>query len=84
VFIPKPGRNSYNVPRDYRPFSRTPFLLKTMERLVDRQLRDKSLALVPLHRNQDAYQAGNSVETNLHQLVVRVEKALDQQHGVFS
>jgi hypothetical protein len=55
-----------------------------MERLVDRQLRDKSLALVPLHRNQDAYQAGNSVETNLHQLVVRVEKALDQQHGVFS
>jgi hypothetical protein len=34
---------------------------------------------VPLHPNQHAYQAGKLVETALHQLVVRVEKALDQQ-----
>jgi hypothetical protein len=32
-----------------------------------------------LHPNQHAYQAGKSVETSLHRLVVRVEKALDQQ-----
>jgi hypothetical protein len=50
-----------------------------MERLVDRYLRDDTLALVPLHSNQHAYQAGKSVETSLHQLVVQVEKALDQQ-----
>jgi hypothetical protein len=79
VFIPKPGRNSYSGPRDYRPISLTSFLHKTMERLVDRYLRDETLALVPLHSNQHAYQAGKSVETALHQLVVRVEKALDQQ-----
>jgi len=45
-----------------------------------------ALALVPLHPNQHAYQAGKSVETALHQLMVRVEKALDQQEiasGVF-
>ena len=36
VFIPKPGRNSYSGPIDYRPISLTSFLLKTMERLVDR------------------------------------------------
>jgi len=57
-----------------------------MERLVDRFLRDEILALQPLHPNQHAYQAGKSVETALHQLVVRVEKALDQQEialGVF-
>jgi hypothetical protein len=35
------------------------------------------LAIVPLHPNQHAYQAGKSVETALHQLVW-VEKALDQ------
>jgi hypothetical protein len=35
----------------------------------------------PLHPNQHAYQSGKSVETALHQLVVRVEKALDQQEG---
>jgi hypothetical protein len=50
-----------------------------MDRLVDRYLRDEALALVPLHPNQHAYQAGKSVETVLHQFVVRVEKALDQQ-----
>jgi hypothetical protein len=50
-----------------------------MERLVDKYLRDEALALVPLHPNQHAYPAGKSVETALHQLVVRVEKSLDQQ-----
>jgi hypothetical protein len=79
VFIPKPGRNSYSGPRDYRPISPTSFLLKTMERLVDGYLRYETLALVPLYSNQHAYPAGKSVETALHQLVVRVEKALDQQ-----
>jgi hypothetical protein len=39
-----------------------------------------------LHPNQHAHQAGKSVDTALHQLVVRVEKVLDQQEtalGVF-
>jgi hypothetical protein len=78
VFIPKLGRNSYTRPRDFRPISLTLFLFKTMERLVDRYLRDGALALRPLHPNQQ--------ETALHQLVVRVEKVLDQQEialGVF-
>jgi hypothetical protein len=54
-------------------------LLKTTERLVDRYLRDETLAFKPLHPNQHAYQTGKSVDTALHQLVVRVEKALDQR-----
>jgi len=57
-----------------------------MERLVYRFIRDETLAFLPLHPNQHAYQAGKSVETALHQLVVRVEKAFDQQEivlGVF-
>jgi len=70
VFIPKPGRSSYCGPRDFRPISLTSFLLKTMERLVDRFLRDEILALQPLHPNQLAYQAGKSVEMALQQLVV--------------
>jgi hypothetical protein len=53
--------------------------LKTLERLVDRFLRDEILVSKPLHPNQHAYQAAKSVEMALHQLVVRVEKALDQQ-----
>jgi len=53
-----------------------------MEILVDRILRNEILVLKPLHPNQHANQAGKSVETALHQLVVRVEKALDQQEIV--
>ena len=86
VFIPKPGRNSYCGPRDFRHISLTMFLLKTLERLVDRFLRHEILVLKPLHPNQHAYQAGKSVETAIHQLVVRVEKVFDQQEitlGVF-
>ena len=86
VFIPKHGRSSYCRPRDFRPISLTSFLLKTMERLVDRFVKDEILALQPLHPNQHAYQAGKSVEMALHQLVEWVEKALDQQEialGVF-
>jgi hypothetical protein len=86
VFTPKPGRNSYTGPRDFRPISLRLFLLKTIERLVDRYLRDGALALKPLHPNQHAYQVGKSVQTALHQLVVQVEKVLDRREiavGVF-
>jgi hypothetical protein len=86
VFIPKPWKNLYTGPRDFRPISLTSFLFKTLERLVDRYIRDGVLAVKPLHPNQHAYQAGKSVETAFRQLVVRVEKVLDQRKlslGVF-
>jgi hypothetical protein len=79
VFIPKLGRNTYCGPKDYRPISLTLFLLKTMERLVDRYLWDETLVSSPLHSNQHAYQAGKFTKTALHQLVVRIEKVLDQR-----
>ena len=40
VFITKPGGSSYCRPRDFRPISLASFILKTMERLVERFLRD--------------------------------------------
>jgi hypothetical protein len=54
--------------------SAVPAATLPLKRLVDRYLRDVALALVPLHPNQHAYQAGKSVETALHKLMVRVEK----------
>jgi len=41
------------------------------------------LAIMPLHRNENAYQAGKSVETALRQLVVWVEMALDLRERSF-
>jgi hypothetical protein len=70
VFMPKPSRDSYSGPKNYRPISLTTFMLKTMERLIDRFLRDQILTSLPLHPNQHAYQTGKSAKMDLHQLVV--------------
>jgi hypothetical protein len=53
-------------------------------RLVDRHIRDRSFVVKQLHPTQHNYQAGKSVETSLHQLVVRVEKVLDQRELVLA
>ena len=85
MFIPEPSRNSYSGRRDFRLISLTSFFLKTLDRLVDRFLRDEILAIMPLHTNQNEYQAGKS-EMAIHQLMVWVEKVLDLQEtalGVF-
>ena len=84
MFIRKPGRNSYGGPKEFRPMSLSSFLLKTMERLVDRFLRDVIFGFKPLLPNQHAYQAGKPVETAFHE--VRVKYALDKQKaalGIF-
>ncbi|XP_029053881.2 uncharacterized protein LOC114881305 [Osmia bicornis bicornis] len=74
VFIPKPGKNNYDLAKSYRPISLTYFLLKTLERLVDRYIRDE--ASKPLHPSHHAYQNGKSTETALHNLVGSIEGAL--------
>ena len=86
MFIPKCGKNPYRGPRDFRLISLTSLLFKTTDRLVQRFLRYEILAIMPLYPNQHAYQGGKSVETDLHQFWVRVEKELDLQEtalGVF-
>ncbi|KAJ4450579.1 hypothetical protein ANN_28739 [Periplaneta americana] len=76
IFIPKPGRPSYAVAKAYRPISLSSFLSKTLERLVDRHIRDKVLKEFPLHKYQFAYLPGKSTEAALHQVVSSIEKGL--------
>jgi len=57
-----------------------------LEKLVDRYLRSVTLVDFPLHPRQHAYQTGKSTESALHQLVERVERALEAKQyslGVF-
>jgi hypothetical protein len=51
VFIPKPGTSSYCGPKEFRPMSLTSFLLMTLERMVDRFLRDEVFVIRRLYRN---------------------------------
>ena len=44
------------------------------------------MTVLPMHPRQHAYQAGKSTESALHQLVGRIEKALDAKEfalGIF-
>lgn len=75
-FIPKPGRATYDQASSYRPISLTSFVLKTLERMCDRYIREVILKLIPLHRNQHAYQAGRSVDSALDQVVFNLEKSM--------
>jgi hypothetical protein len=51
MFMPKTCRDSCGGPEKCRLISLTLFLLKTMERLVDRFFRDEIWVLMPLHHN---------------------------------
>jgi hypothetical protein len=71
--IPKLVNLDYTEAKAYRPISLSSFLLKTMEKLVDRHIRDDVLRIHPLHLNQHAYQKGKSTETALYNVVTRIE-----------
>jgi ribonuclease HI len=77
VFIPKPGRTSYEEAKNHRPISLTSFLLKTLERLLDREIRSNALVLRPLCTDQHAYQRGNSTMTAFHSLISFIESTLE-------
>lgn len=76
VFIPKPDKD-YTEAKSFRPISLTSFILKTLERLVEIDLRDKSLLSSPLQVRQHAYTKGKSTVTALSDLVHYVERGLD-------
>jgi hypothetical protein len=85
IFIPKPGRDSYELANSFRPISLTSFFLKTMERL-DSYIRAGPWKFFPLMESQYAYQRGRSTEAALHDLVQKIEGSLNQKEfalGVF-
>lgn len=56
VFLPKPGQNNYQLAKAFRPIiSLTSFQLKTLEKLIDRYLRNGALKLFKIHTRQFAY-----------------------------
>lgn len=84
TFIPKPGKDDYTSPKSFRPISLTSFLLKGLEKIIDRHIRDKLDTLDPLHVSQHAFQKGRSTETALHNVVTLAEKAISDKEYMMS
>ena len=64
VFMPEPGKPLTQA-KSLRPISLMSFVLKTLEKLLDRHIRGGVLVGKPLHQNQFAYRAGMSMDTAL-------------------
>jgi phosphoglycerate-specific signal transduction histidine kinase len=52
-------------------------MLKTMEKLVDRHIRDNVFGLRPVYQHQFAYQPGKSTETALHHIIIHIQEAVE-------
>lgn len=77
VFIPKSGRNGHILAKDFRPISLSLFLLKSLERLIDKYLKTGSLLEKPLVNFQYIYRKSKSTDTAVHYLVSGVETQLE-------
>ena len=73
IFIPKPGKDDYSLPKSFRPISLSNYFLKTFERLVCWKM-DDSLRLYPLHDRQHGFMPGRSTESAISVTTNYIEK----------
>ena len=85
IFLPKPGKDSYDVPKSYRPISLSNFPLKALERLVVWKM-DEDLKYRPIHEMQHGFTKGKSTESAISNTADYIEQQLfEDRHclGVF-
>ena len=85
IFLPKPGKDSYDHPKSYRPISLSNFLLKTLERLVVWRM-EKDMEDFPIHHLQHGFTKGKSTESAISNTVDHIEQFLfEKEHclGLF-
>lgn len=76
TFIPKAGKAAYDQAKSYRPISLMSFVLKVLEKLLDRRIREKHLTINSFSTDQFAYQKDKGTDAALHGLVTQIEKNL--------
>ena len=75
IFLPKPGKPNYGIPKAYRPISLSNFALKGLERLGVWK-SDKDLEDAPLCPQQHGFTKGKSTESAISQTVDYIEQQL--------
>ena len=76
VFIPKPGKATYDEAKSFRPISLSSFYLKGLEKLIQWELERTSLNVNPLHENQHAFRKAKSTDSAHLQLIDQIQKGL--------
>ena len=85
IFLPKPGKTSYGIPKSYRPISLSNYPLKALERLGVWKV-DKDIEAAPIHDMQHGFTKGKSTESAISNTADYIEQFLyEDEHclGVF-
>ena len=85
IFIAKPGKERYDVPKSFRPISLSNYFLKGLECLVGWKM-DQALIHNPIHHKQHGFLTGKSTESAISNTVDYVERhVMNKQHcvGIF-
>lgn len=76
TFIPKNGKKAYDTPDAFRPISLMSFLLKILEKLIDKYLRENGVEN-RLSDAQHAYRKSRGTDSAHHALCSHIDKAIN-------
>ena len=82
IFLPKPGKPSYDVPRAYRPITLSSFFIKAYERINLWRCEQTFMLQNPLHKHQFAFQMNKSCEGALSLVTDTIEAGINRKHIV--
>ena len=73
IFIPKPGKPSYNIPKAWRPISLTNYPVKALEKMCV-WYTDTKIQQYPLHVNQHGFRTDRSTTTAISAVANYIEQ----------
>jgi ribonuclease HI len=79
TFIPKPNENDYSSADAYRPISLMSFLLKTLEKIMDYDIKENHISKHPLNGSQHAYLAHRGTDSALHRFKNEIERIMRKE-----
>ena len=76
IYLPKPGKDDYRMPKSFRTITLASNLHKLMERLILWHIEVDQKVHKKLNRSQYGFRRGVSTETALHKVVRKIEGTL--------
>lgn len=80
IFLAKPDKPSYFLPKAWRPISLMSFGMKILEKLLLWEFEDTCLSLQPLQTEQNGFRKGRNCDSCLTVVYQEVEHALIKKH----
>ena len=80
IFLPKPEKPTYAVPKAWRPISLMSFMMKILEKLLLWEFEDTCLSRKSLDHGQHGFRRGRSCDSCLSVVYQEVEHALIKKH----